>query len=104
MIDLKEYITRRGSLYGCDIKKFECYKYSDCDICLEDKIKKYTAKVRADAIDEYKKQLWEDVEARYKNNIEIFGYISAENLLKDIRNAICYFAKKLKKEYNNDGR
>ena len=38
MIDLSYYIKLRNSAIGCDAKQFECDKYLDCDICLEDKI------------------------------------------------------------------
>ena len=38
MIDLSYYIKSRNSAIGCDAKQFECDKYLDCDICLEDKI------------------------------------------------------------------
>lgn len=54
--------------------------------------------VRNKTIDEYKNKLWEDIETRYKNDIKILGYLSAENLLRDVHNAICYFAEQLKEQ------
>lgn len=56
--------------------------------------------IKADAIYEYKNKLWEDIETRYKNDIKILGYLSAENLLRDVHNAICYFAEQLKERKN----
>lgn len=56
---------------------------------------------KKDAIDEYKNKLWEDIETRYKNDIKILGYLSAENLLRDVHNAICYFAEQLKENIND---
>lgn len=56
---------------------------------------------RAEAIKEYKNKLWEDIETRYKNDIKVLGYLSAEKLLRDVHNSICYFAEQLK-EKNHD--
>lgn len=53
---------------------------------------------RDDAIDEYKNTLWEDIEARYKSDIKILGFLPADKLLRDVHNSICYFAKQLTKQ------
>lgn len=58
----------------------------------------WESQIRAEAIDEYKNKLWEDIETRYKNDIKVLGYLSSENLLRDVHNAICYFAKQLKEK------
>lgn len=51
MIDLCHYIKLRNSAIGCDAKQFECDKYLDCDICLEDKIKEHDKNIKSEVID-----------------------------------------------------
>lgn len=57
---------------------------------------------RADAIEEYKNDLWEDIEARYKNGIEVLGYLSAGKLLRDVRYSTCYIAEQVKEGKKHD--
>lgn len=57
MIDLSYYIKSRNSAFGCDAKQFECDKYLDCDICLEDKIIEHDKHIRVNAIDEVKREI-----------------------------------------------
>ena len=57
MSELSHYIKLRSSLSGCNAKQFECDKYLDCDSCLEDKIKEHDKQIRADAIDEFAREL-----------------------------------------------
>ena len=57
MSKLSHYIKLRNSAIGCDAKQFECDKYLDCDSCLEDKIKEHDKQIRADAIDEFAREL-----------------------------------------------
>ena len=59
MSKLSHYIKLRNSAIGCDAKQFECDKYLDCDICLEDKIKEHDKQIRADAIDEFMEKICE---------------------------------------------
>ena len=53
MSELSYYIKVSSSPSGCDAKLFECDKYSDCDSCLEDKIKEHDKQIRADVIDAF---------------------------------------------------
>ena len=53
MIDLCYYIKSRNSAMGCDAKQFECDKYLDCDICLEDKIIEHDKHI----IEQYKENI-----------------------------------------------
>ena len=62
------------------------------------KLLKNERKEKSQVIDEFKNKLWEDIETRYKNDVKILGYLSADNLLRDVHNAICYFAEQIKKE------
>ena len=57
MSELSHYIKLRSSLSGCNAKQFECDKYLDCDSCLEDKIKEHDKQIRAEAIDEFAREL-----------------------------------------------
>ena len=57
MSELSHYIKLRSSLSGCNAKQFECDKYLDCDSCLEDKIKEHDKQIRADAIDDFAREL-----------------------------------------------
>ena len=59
MSELSHYIKLRSGSIGCDAKLFECDKYLDCDSCLEDKIKEHDKQIRADAIDEFARKLYE---------------------------------------------
>lgn len=63
-------------------------------------LENHDKQVRSKAIDEYKKRVWEDIETRYKSDIKILGYLSAEKLLKDVHTSICYFAEQLKEQTN----
>lgn len=53
MIDLCYYIKLRNSAMGCDAKQFECDKYLDCDVCLEDKIIEHDKHI----IEQYKENI-----------------------------------------------
>ena len=57
MSELSHYIKLRSGLSGCNAKQFECDKYLDCDSCLEDKIKEHDKQIRADAIDDFRKEI-----------------------------------------------
>ena len=57
MSKLSHYIKLRSGLSGCNAKQFECDKYLDCDSCLEDKIKEHDKQIRAEAIDEFAREL-----------------------------------------------
>ena len=57
MSELSHYIKLRSGLSGCNAKLFECDKYLDCDSCLEDKIKEHDKQIRADAIDDFRKEI-----------------------------------------------
>ena len=59
MSELSHYIKVSSSPSGCDTKLFECGKYLDCDSCLEDKIKEHDKQIKADAIDEFARKLYE---------------------------------------------
>lgn len=58
--ELIRYIKVLCSIAGCDsyyAKKFKCDMYLDCESCLEDKIIEHDKQIRADVIDEYKKEV-----------------------------------------------
>ncbi len=38
-------------MWGCNTNKWDCEKYLDCDICLQDKIAEHEKRIRAEAID-----------------------------------------------------
>lgn len=54
--NLVEYIKERCGMIGCNMTKFDCDKYLDCDVCLLDKLNEYKEEVyqkgREDAIEE----------------------------------------------------
>lgn len=79
MIDLSYYIKSRNSAFGCDAKQFECDKYLDCDICLEDKIIEHDKHI----IEQYKANM------ELKNTIkEIHDNVSKEMYCKAIDDCI----------------
>ena len=57
MSELSHYIKLRSGSSGCDAKLFECDKYLDCDICLEDKIKDHDNHIIAEFIDKIIEEL-----------------------------------------------
>ncbi len=42
---------------GCNANKWDCDKYLDCDICLQDKIAEHEKQIKAEAIDEFAEKL-----------------------------------------------
>ena len=69
MIDLSHYIKVSTSPSGCnshDAEQFECDRYLDCEICLEDKIKEHDNQVKEEVIDEVNKKL-DELERNYKS-------------------------------------
>ena len=61
-----------------------------------EEFKEIVADIRENSIEEFAKLVWEDIETRYKNDIKVLGYLSSDNLLRDVHNSICYFAEHLK--------
>lgn len=77
MIDLIHYIKLRSSLSGCNAKQFECDKYLDCDICLEDKIKEHDDQIKAEAIEEYKNALLKLIKDEQDTR---YGYLNERDI------------------------
>lgn len=91
---------RNGKSYhrALDIAQTIMQEYPNQSVCVIslDDYRKSLSEERAKTIDEYKNKVWEDIETRYRNDIKILGYLSAENLLKDVHNSLCYFAEHMK--------
>lgn len=88
MIDLCYYIKSRNSPLGCDAKQFECDKYLDCDICLEDKIKEHDKHI----IEQYKENIkLKDIIKDIHDSVSIQMYCKGiDDLCKAITNTITY--------------
>ena len=100
MIDLSYYIKLRNSAFGCDAKEFECDKYLDCDICLEDKIIEHDKHI----IEQYKENIkLKDTIKNIHDSVSIQMYCKGiDDLCKAITNTTTYddvleIARKLKK-------
>lgn len=59
MDNFYDYIKERSSKGGCNVNKWDCEKYLDCDICLQDKIAEHEKQIKAEAFDEFKQGFYE---------------------------------------------
>ena len=91
MSELSHYIKLRSGSSGCNAKQFECDKYLDCDSCLEDKIKEHDKQIRADAIDDFRKEICKMI-TQSENNGN-YRFYAAE-----LKQAIADLAEKLKEQ------
>ena len=91
MSELSHYIKLRSGLSGCDAKLFECDKYLDCDSCLEDKIKEHDKQIRADAIDDFRKEICKMI--TQSENDGNYRFYAAE-----LKQAIADLAEQLKEQ------
>ena len=89
MSELSHYIKLRSGLSGCDAKLFECDRYLDCESCLEDKIKEHDKQIRADAIDDFRKEICKMI-TQSENNGN-YRFYAAE-----LKQAIADLAEQLK--------
>ena len=91
MSELSHYIKLRSGLSGCDAKLFECDKYLDCDSCLEDKIKEHDKQIRADAINDFRKEICKMI--TQSENEGNYRFYAAE-----LKQAIADLAEQLKEQ------
>ena len=91
MSELSHYIKLRSGLSGCDAKLFECDKYLDCDSCLEDKIKEHDKQIRADAINDFRKEICKMI--TQSENDGNYRFYAAE-----LKQAIADLAEQLKEQ------
>ena len=91
MSELSHYIKLRSGLSGCNAKLFECDKYLDCDSCLEDKIKEHDKQIRADAIDDFRKEICKMI--TQSENDGNYRFYAAE-----LKQAIADLAEQLKEQ------
>ena len=91
MSELSHYIKLRSGLSGCDAKQFECDKYLDCDSCLEDKIKEHDKQIRADAINDFRKEICKMI--TQSENDGNYRFYAAE-----LKQAIADLAEQLKEQ------
>ena len=85
------YIKARTSFSGCNAKQFECDKYLDCDSCLEDKIKEHDKQIRADAINDFRKDICKMI--TQSENDGNYRFYAAE-----LKQAIADLAEQLKEQ------
>ena len=120
MIDLSYYIKLRNSAIGCDAKQFECDKYLDCDICLEDKIiehdkhiiEQYKENIKlkdtirdirdnvanemcCKAIEEYKNALLKLIKDEQDTR---YGYLNDRDIREVAEQLICIYESEVKKD------